>query len=256
MNLHVQQVGTGQPLCLLHGWALNGRVWDSIVEQLKQHNQVTTIDLPGHGKSDPPPSAEYTIDSLAQIVSQQLAPNSILAGWSLGGLVAIKIAAKYPGLVSKLVLIASSPQFANSEQWEHGVKKSIIDGFANDLKQNYRETINRFLAIQTFGSEKAKPVIRELRDKVFANGEPHIDSLSKGLQILKNCALWDDAAEINSPTLIVLGEKDTLIPKDSGEKTMETIPGSQLKIIKGAGHAPFISHREDFIKAITPFLQK
>ena len=254
MNLYLQQTGKGEPLCLLHGWALNSRVWDPIVEELQQTHQVTAIDLPGHGKSAPPADGEYTIDSLAEIISAQLNPETVLVGWSLGGLIAINIAAKYPQKVKKLILIASSPQFASSESWDHGIKKSIIDGFANDLTNNYRETIHRFLAIQMFGSDKAKPVIRELREKVFANGEPHIDSLSKGLQILKQCSLWTRAAEIKSPTLIVLGEKDTLIPKDSAEKTQETIPQSQLKIIKGAGHAPFVSHPDEFLKIINKFI--
>ena len=254
MSLYVQHTGEGEPLCLLHGWALNSRVWDPIIDELRQSHQVIAIDLPGHGKSAPPENGEYTIDSLADIISQQLQPGTILAGWSLGGLIAIRIAAKYPQLVEKLVLVASSPQFANSESWEHGVKKSIIDGFANDLTTNYRETIHRFLAIQMFGSDNAKPVIRELREKVFANGEPHIDSLSLGLQVLKDSKLWGAAAEIDCPTLIVLGEKDTLIPRESGKQTQETIRQSELKIIKGAGHAPFISHTKEFLKIINAFI--
>ena len=254
MSLYVQQTGEGDPLCLLHGWALNSRVWDPIVDELQRSHQVTAIDLPGHGKSAPPDNGDYSLDHLTGIISQQLKPDTVLAGWSLGGLIAINVAAKYPQLVRKLVLIASSPQFANTESWEYGVKKSVIDGFASDLRANYRETIHRFLAIQMYGSEKAKPVIRELREKVFANGEPHIDSLSHGLQILKNSDLWQAAAAIQCPTLIVLGEKDTLIPKGSGKQTQETIRQSELKIIKGAGHAPFISHPDEFLKIINPFI--
>lgn len=254
MSLYVQQSGEGEPLCLLHGWALNGRVWDPVVEALQHHYQLSTIDLPGHGKSSPLANGEFTIEKLAETVSEHMQPGSILSGWSLGGLIAIKIAGQFPELVKKLILVSSSPQFTISNDWEHGIKKSIIDGFANDLLQNYRETINRFLAIQAFGSEKAKPVVRELREKVFANGEPHIDSLSSGLDILKNSNLWDEAKEIKCPTLVVLGEKDTLIPMDSGERTKATIPNCQLKIIKGAGHAPFISHNEDFLNAIKNFI--
>ena len=113
----------------------------------------------------------------------------------------------------------------------------------------------RFLSLQTYGSEQAKPVIRELRKKVFANGEPHLGSLSKGLEILKNCSLWDAARQIKCPTLIVLGEKDTLIPNESGQETQTSITGSQLAIIRGAGHAPFLSHPEEFIKTINSFLR-
>ena len=254
MSLHTEHYGTGEPLCLLHGWALNSRIWDPIAGSLQQQHQLTLIDLPGHGRSAALASGEFTLDNLAEIVSKQLAPDTILAGWSLGGLISIKIAAQFPHLVKKLILIASSPQFANSHEWEHGVKKSIIDGFASELTDNYRETIYRFLAIQTFGSEKAKAVIRELREKVFASGEPHIDSLSEGLQILKSSKLWKEASKVQCPTLVVLGEKDTLIPRDSGLATQQAIPDCQLTTIKGAGHAPFISHTEEFLQAINSFI--
>ena len=254
MSLYTKTVGDGEPVCFLHGWALNGSVWDPVVQHLQQSNRITTVDLPGHGQSPPPASGEYSVDSLSDLVSQHLTADTILVGWSLGGLIAINIAARYPELVRKLILVASSPQFANTDTWEHGVKKSIIDGFACDLTQNYRETINRFLAIQTFGSDKAKPVIRELKEKVFAHGEPHLDSLSKGLQILKNCNLWQAAQHIPCPTLIVLGEKDTLIPRSSGKQTQHAIANSQLSIIKGAGHAPFISHPDEFLKTIKTFI--
>lgn len=254
MSLYKQITGEGAPVCLLHGWALNGRVWDPLVDQLQQENEVMAIDLPGHGKSSPPASGEFSINSLSEIIRQHIKPGSVLAGWSLGGLIAINIAAKHPELVRKLVIVASSPQFANTDSWEYGIKKSVIDGFASELTNNYRETIHRFLAIQTFGSEKAKPVIRELKDKVFLNGEPHLDSLSQGLQILKHANLWKTAAEIQCPTLIILGEKDTLIPRASGNETRKTVPNSELKIISGAGHAPFISHPDEFLKAFKHFI--
>jgi pimeloyl-[acyl-carrier protein] methyl ester esterase len=256
MSLYVRETGEGQPLCLLHGWALNSRVWDPVVDELQQSNRVMAIDLPGHGKSVAPEDGEYTVDSLAKIISQQLKPGTILAGWSLGGMIAINIAAKYPELVNKLILISSSPQFANSDSWEYGIKKSIIDSFANDLTTNYRETIHRFLAIQMFGCDNAKLIIRDLREKVFANGEPHIDSLSKGLQILKNCNLWKAASQIKCPTAVILGEKDTLIPQASGERTRQTIPQCELKIIKSAGHAPFVSHSKEFLKIVNNFINE
>jgi len=256
MSLFIKTSGKGDVICFLHGWALNGSVWDPVVEQLSQNHLIMAVDLPGHGKSSPLINQEYTVDILADCVYQKMKPETILVGWSLGGLIALRIAASYPHLIRKLILVASSPQFANTESWEHGVKKAVIDGFATELTTKYRETIHRFLAIQTFGSEKAKPVIRELKDKVFANGEPHMESLSRGLEILKNANLWEAARNIRCPTLIVLGEKDTLIPRTSGEKTQNAITGSRLEIIKGAGHAPFISHPDEFLKIIRPFISE
>ena len=243
-------------MCLLHGWALNLHVWDHITESLEQAYQVTRIDLPGHGKSAPINDGDFTLDSVAEIIAGTIEQDTMLAGWSLGGLVAIKLAQLHPQLIKKLVLVASSPQFASADSWSHGIKKTIIEGFAKDLKDNYRETIMRFIALQTFGSEQAKPVVRELRNKVFASGEPHLESLFQGLKILQNAKLWGEAREISCPTLILLGEKDTLIPEDSGIETQNAIPGSQLEIIKGAGHAPFLSHPREFNEIVNRFLKE
>ena len=252
--LYQKSHGAGKPLYLLHGWALNSRVWDPVVDQLKHQWQVTTIDLPGHGKSSPPTSGTYNIDVLAEEVSCAIDKPATLIGWSLGGMVAQNLAQKYPELVEKLVLVASSPQFAASKDWPCAVKQSVIDGFTRDLIKDYRSTILRFLAIQTLGSEQAKAVVGELREKVFINGEPHLDSLTQGLSILKNTDLRARIQKIHCPTLIIVGEKDTLIPVCSGQQTRSLIRNSQLAIIKGAGHAPFISHTAEFINILEQFL--
>jgi pimeloyl-[acyl-carrier protein] methyl ester esterase len=253
VSLHQQITGNGAPLCLLHGWALNSHVWDQVTESLQQHYQVNQIDLPGHGKSSPPASGEYTLDSLTAEISKLMEQNTTLVGWSLGGLIAMNIAARHPGLVKKLILVASSPQFTASSDWDHAVGKSVFDGFSTDLGKNYRKTILRFLAIQTLGCEQNKPAIRKLREKVFINGEPHLDSLEKGLRILKNSNLRQTIATIRCPTLIILGEKDTLVPKESGLDTQSLISNSQLSIVTGAGHAPFLSHPADFINLVNDF---
>lgn len=254
--LYNKSFGAGNPLYLLHGWALNSRVWDPILDRLQQHWRVITVDLPGHGKSPPLAAPDYTIDAITDEIATVMEQGARVVGWSLGGMVALNLACRYPHLVKQLVLVASSPQFACSDDWPCAVDNSVINSFASDLHKDYRATILRFLAIQTLGSEQAKPVIRELREKVFINGEPHIDTLSKGLQLLISTNLRTVAAKVQCPTLIVLGEKDTMAPASSGEHTQQLIAGSNVKIIPGAGHAPFISHSEEFIKSVMEFLKE
>jgi pimeloyl-[acyl-carrier protein] methyl ester esterase len=253
--LYHKTYGSGNSLYLLHGWALNSRVWDPVVEKLKQHWRTVAIDLPGHGKSSPPESGEYNIDTLTDEVVQTMNEPGIAVGWSLGGMVAINIACRYPHLVRKLVLVASSPQFVVSDDWPCAVQRSILQSFADDLVKDYRATIMRFLSIQTLGSEQARVAVRELRDKVFINGEPHIDSLTKGLDILQQCDLREQAEQVRCPTLVVVGEKDTLVPACSGDYTRQLITESIAKTIPGAGHAPFISHTTSFISVLNEFIR-
>jgi pimeloyl-[acyl-carrier protein] methyl ester esterase len=254
--LHYQTFGAGDPVYLLHGWALNGRVWDAVVPALTQHGQVIAVDLPGHGKSDLPAGGRYDLDTVTDELAEIISGNAIVVGWSLGGLIALNLALRYPALIAKLVLVAGSPQFVRSSDWPHAVEKQVIQGFAQGLADDYRATIQRFLAIQALGSEQARLAIKELREKVFINGEPQLTALREGLNLLINCNLRPQLSNIHCPVLILLGEKDTLVPAGSGTVTAKLMANARLAIIKGAGHAPFLSHANVFMDITTAFINE
>ena len=113
--------GSGEEgdLVLLHGWSLNLRVWDGLVHELAPRFRVITIDLPGHGRSDWDPRA---VSPAAQAwrVHETLAPITeryTLLGWSLGGQLALDLAAALPAGIERLVLIATTPKFLKSPNW-------------------------------------------------------------------------------------------------------------------------------------------
>ncbi len=254
--LHYETHGKGNPILLLHGWALNGRVWDEVVPALSQYGQVITVDLPGHGKSDLPANGRFDLDSLCDELEPLLAENTMVMGWSLGGLIAFNLSHRYPKLIKKLVIVAGSPQFVQSSDWPHAMPQETFDGFATTLMDDYRATIQRFLAIQALGSEHARHAIMALRERVFINGEPQLTALRAGLNLLSNSNVRKQLPEIHCPTLIILGGKDTLVPAAAGVETVALLPGAQLEIIKGAGHAPFISHANEFLKITTAFINE
>ncbi|KPJ91434.1 MAG: hypothetical protein AMJ55_11820 [Gammaproteobacteria bacterium SG8_15] len=254
--LHYETHGKGNPIVLLHGWALNGRVWDEVVPALSQYGQVITVDLPGHGKSDLPANGRFDLDTLGDEIRPLLTGNAIVVGWSLGGLTALNLAHRYPALIKKLVIVAGSPQFVQSSDWTHAIPQETFDGFAKTLVDDYRATIQRFLAIQALGSEHARHAIMALRERVFINGEPQLTALRAGLNLLSNSNVRKQLANIHCPTLIILGGKDTLVPANAGAETVALLPDAQLEIIKGAGHAPFISHVNEFLHVTTAFINE
>jgi len=252
--LYGKASGKGEPVYLMHGWALNHRVWDPVIDELSRQWAVTAIDLPGHGKS-PPLDSEYSLDAMTDMLATAILPGSRIIGWSLGGMIATSLAYRYPHLVKQLVLVASSPRFTQCDDWPCAVEPAVINGFAADLRKDYHATILRFLTLQTLGSQHGKSVVRNLRDKLFLHGEPHIDTLSKGLHLLNIADLRHAATMLQCPTLIVLGEKDTMVPACSGKYTRKLIANSKVSIIAGAGHAPFISHPHAFLEIVTEFLR-
>jgi pimeloyl-[acyl-carrier protein] methyl ester esterase len=116
-DLYVEMRGSGPDLVLLHGWGLNLRVWDGLTRELSKSFRVITVDLPGHGRSPWNPKARTPAEQAWQ-VHAALASRSdrySLLGWSMGGQIAIDLAAAMPGSVERLVLVATTPRFAASE---------------------------------------------------------------------------------------------------------------------------------------------
>ncbi|MEE8379313.1 MAG: alpha/beta fold hydrolase, partial [Gammaproteobacteria bacterium] len=87
MSLFTQTTGQGPDLVFLHGWGMNGDVWESVTPSLAKNYRVTTVDLPGHGRSVDKLD-DYSLKNLAKQVMDVTPPGAALVGWSLGGLVA------------------------------------------------------------------------------------------------------------------------------------------------------------------------
>ncbi len=104
-------------MVLLHGWGMNQGVWQVIKPELEffHDGEVRCLDLPGFGNAQSIP-IPYTLHAAAEQLSTQLNDQSILVGWSLGGLFALYIAAHWPDKVAKVVLVASTPFFAQTDE--------------------------------------------------------------------------------------------------------------------------------------------
>jgi pimeloyl-[acyl-carrier protein] methyl ester esterase len=258
MSIYRETHGHGKELLLIHGWGMSGNVWESVADKLSQYFRVTILDLPGYGRSSHYVLPEYTLQGLADELVSVVPEGATVLGWSLGGMIAMQMALSYPNAFERLILVAASPQFHLSEDWPYAVDTQILENFANELASSYQDTIQQFLAIQALGSEHAREEIRLLRGKVFRDGEPDKIVLREGLNILRTANLRDDLQNkvggIEARTLIISGERDRLVPPAAARLLAQSIKSSRLRIIKGASHAPFISHQELFIRDVLEFL--
>ncbi len=245
--------GAGSELVLLHGWGMNADVWDGVAPLLAKNHRVTTVDLPGHGRSGDA-GGDYSLSTQAQKVAEILPPDATLVGWSLGGLLALQLALDFPQRIKALVLVASSPRFVQADDWPDAIQAEVLQGFAGELQTDFKKTINRFLAIQALGSEHAREELRLLRERVFVHGEPEQKALASGLKILMTTDFRQRLPQLQCPTLLISGERDTLFPVQAARRTQALIANARLSVVRGAGHAPFLSHPEDFVSALQEFL--
>jgi pimeloyl-[acyl-carrier protein] methyl ester esterase len=252
--LHVETVGAGPPLVLLHGWALHGGLFAPVLPALARHNRVHVVDLPGHGHSGA--LASWTLDAVVDALDEAFARHAPLRvlGWSLGGSIALRWAARRPGRVRRLVLVAATPKFVTSGDWPHAMSEETLARFADELRVAYRATFVRFLSLQVQGSDAARATLAMLRREAIARGEPDRSVLVDALHALADVDLRADVPGIETPTLVLGGGRDTLVPPQACEWLARTLPDARLHTVRGAGHAPFLSHREAFVDAVQSFL--
>lgn len=248
MLWHTQQ-GSGLDIVLVHGWGMHAGIWGDLPDRLSAHFRVTTLDLPGHGRSHDA-LRESTLTAFTDAVAQVSPASAIWLGWSLGGLIALDAARRYPEKVSKLVLVSATPKFVQAPDWPHAVDAEVFTGFARSLACDYRATLLRFLSLQIGGDDATRTLLKTLRAQIFEHGEPQAAALSAGLSILQQSDLRASLAQIQVPAVILHGSHDRLAMPAAGEYLAAHLARARIIHIAGAGHAPFLSHAAEFAQSV------
>lgn len=252
IELHVESAGQGSPLVLIHGWGLHGGIWSELLPRLSQRWRVICPDLPGHGAS--PRTSRLDLDRLVEAIAFNAPRRATYLGWSLGGLVAMELARRLPQRVERLVLLSTTPRFLNGPKWPCGVAPDVLETFGTGLAADYRKTVRDFLTLQVRGDSHATELLRTLRRRVFAHGEPDAPALAQCLEILASSDLRPGLAQIPQATLVMVGEHDRLCPAEASRRLATALPRAELSVIAGASHAPFLSHRDAVLERLQAFL--
>ena len=247
--IHVDEQGKGKTIVLLHGWGFHGGIWDSLAAQLSPYFRVVRPDLPGHGHS-PAPTGDYDLDGIVDALVEKVNTPAVWVGWSLGSMFALRAAMRHPEKVLGVVTMAGTPCFTAREGWDHGVKGELIDRFGDELTDDWRTTLRRFIALQGQGCDPR--LLRQVR-AVMMERLPSPEGLRGGLQILRHGDLRTELAGIRCPLLAIHGVKDNLVPLRGVQAWMNEVGDARLLAFKDAGHVPFLSHPDEVARAIHGF---
>ena len=250
--LHVEVAGQGPPLVLLHGWAMHGGMFAPLVERLRERRTLHIVDLPGHGFSRAV-DAPLQLDACTRAVLDAV-PVAPWCGWSLGGLLALHAAATQPQRVPALAMLCASPKFVRSADWPLGMPMETFRGFADGLRDDWRGTLERFIALEAFGSEHAREELRTLQQALFARGDPAARVLADGLALLEAGDLRNVLPTLAVPSLWIAGRRDRLVAPQAMHAASVVAPGGRFVRIERAGHAPFLTHADDVADALCTFL--
>lgn len=253
-GLHKEVYGHGEPIVMLHGWAMHTGVWRDFARVLAQKNQLICLDLPGHGCSesiDP-----FTLETVVEAVYAELPEQAcVLVGWSLGGNIALRLAEKYPRRIKSIVLIASNPHFLKTDGWA-GMDLKVLNEFATNLQKKCVPTLLRFMSLQVQGKADAKASLRQVKFAMQECEPPAPEVLAAGLKVLQTADQRKALSRLKQPVLMILGECDTLVPVLVGKQCKALQAQIELHVIVGAGHIPFVTDRTQLCALVLGFMRQ
>ena len=251
--MHIKVMGQGPDLVMLHGWSMNSAVWHDLAEELAKNFTLHLVDLPGHGQSDWQEDA-LELQVLIENLAAECPQSAYWIGWSLGGLISLAFAEHYPERIKKLVLMSATPCFVKNDDWSSAMEPAIFQAFAENLGSNQADTLQRFLLLQARGSAHSRETIRRLAEQLAVEQPPVAEALTAGLNLLINTDMREQLSALQCPVKMILGERDTLIPKEMLLAVSQLQPQIQTTLLMGAGHAPFISQPNECQNEIEHFL--
>ncbi|MCH2190254.1 MAG: alpha/beta fold hydrolase [Gammaproteobacteria bacterium] len=245
---------------LLHGWGLNSAVWDEFVAsaiQIAPSLKFHPICMPGYGENSHLKSCSE-IKHIATWMLNKAPEKAVWLGWSLGGMIAVQAAAiDNDKCIRGLYLMATSPCFVQKSDWELGVPNDVFNRFADELGNDYKSALTRFLLLQAgFGSE-AKALAKKAQRSVCKYPAPKLDTLKAGIDLLEKVdlrGLISQSCLKDVPSHVLSCSLDRVANPRGGVELAKLL-GATSTVIK-SGHAPFLSRPADVISDLLSFCDR
>jgi pimeloyl-ACP methyl ester carboxylesterase len=243
LNIYYEVHGAGEPLILLHGGTLTTKMWEDHVPTFVQHFQVIVLDSRGHGKTDNP-TQEFSYRAMAEDVAAFIETlglrKPVICGYSDGGQIALEIGMRYPDLTRALVI--SAAWFKFSESYINWTKNFGIEG-PGVVNGEY--------------IERERPELVSMWSEWHAPRSPdYWQTLLRQLSTTWLTPLdytTEDFRKVIVPTLILVGDRDALVPVEEAVEMFRLIPQAELAIGPSINHS-FPWKVELFTQLILDFL--
>lgn len=256
-RLWYEECGAGTPVVFLHGWCMSSAVWRLQREGLSDSFRVITIDLPGHGQSSPPPvgfQIRSCTGDIAGIFESLQLHGALLAGWSLGSLIALEAFGRLRERLSGLVLISGTPRFTQGAGYSCGLPGADVDGMARKVERSLCRAREGFAARMFAPGELGDPVLAALVRELLSNLPlPTVDVAIQALDALAGADMRDRLASVDLPTLVMNGDRDVICLPQASEFLALRIPSARQELFAGCGHAPFLTRSERFNACLKEF---
>lgn len=227
--------GVPEPLLLLHGFTQTGRGWDEVVAHLAgERYRPLAPDLRGHGAAGARRPIDF--DACVRDVAGLAAGSFALAGYSLGGRLALHVALAYPERVARLVLVSTSAGIEDAAQRaERRARDEALAGWLEQGGRTVSEFADRWGAQPLFADQTPAVAARARSDRL-RNDPAHLAAALRGLGTGVMAPLWQRLGELRMPVTVLAGERDAKFVALS-RRLVRELPDARLTIVAGAGHA-------------------
>ena len=257
VRLHVTDAGEGRPIVLIPGWPLSDEMYEYQYNDLINKNfRVIGITLRGFCKSDKPYGAyNYNVHALdiKKILDRLAIKDAVLAGFSMGGAIAIRFAAlDNDDQVSKLVLIgAAAPIWTQRKDFPYNLPKSAVDDL---IKLNYQDRpklLSDFAKIFSATETSLNEGIGNWLNGICLSASSH--ATAQCLIALRDTDLRNDLRKITIPTIIMHGKKDKICSFDLAKQLKIGILDSHIVAFENSGHSLFLEETPKFNAELIKF---
>lgn len=242
--------GGAPELVLLHGWASDCSIWRSLLPGLREHFTITLIDLPGFGGSRGL-AAEIEPEALLRRIMPALPSSALYVGWSLGGMLATLLAARYPARVSGLITLATNAVFVADQAWPTAMAQDAFQQFADGIAGHLAKGLKRFNALQVLGDDQGKTLLRRLEQLAMTEGLSG-DDLGRGLLCLSRFDNRQALKTLAVPALHLFGQGDSLVPAGAAARMADELQ-QQTQVLPGCGHLLLLSQANAVVDAVVAF---
>ncbi len=263
IELHYQDLGSGSPVVLIHGWPLSSRSWENqIAPLIDAGHRVITYDRRGFGDSSQPWNG-YDYDTFAADLDALLThldvTGATLVGFSMGGGEVVRYLSRYGSTrVVKAVLASAVPPYLykSDDNPDGGLDDATIAAFETGVRQDRLAFLDDFTknffkagVLSKLISEPNRLYNRDIA--AFASPKGTLDCITA----FGRTDFRGDVAAVTVPTLVIHGDSDQIVPFEvSGARSHAAIAGSTLVVIKGGPHGVNVTHADEFNAALLEFL--
>lgn len=238
--MNIETYGKGTPVVFIHGAGGSTLTWLLQRSSFERTNQVILIDLPGHGRSagDPLDSIDACSETIRNTLEDLKTGPVHLVGHSMGGAIAMHLAATYPGFARSIILIGT------------GAKLKVYPEILKEILEDKEKTARSI--IDTAYSPNAPAALKEKSLEEYLKNDAK--TIFNDFTACDRFNFMESLREIAVPALVICGTDDRFTPPKYSRYLVENIPGAKLELIEGTGHMVMIEKPQEVNEAIGKFI--